>query len=303
MFGTIGDDNKFKLWREDPSQAFQSGRRFRCVYSQSPSNHIAYASFDFLTIKNDVWLAMISHDGLFSLFEPLEPESLTSWKELGFLYPFGQHSRGSDSAFRLTFHQSEQPNFSFVNAGLDPKCLSLAISAANLIKIFRVIKRDDGTYEINEMAEISTDAGSVNDIDWSPGCFHQSDLIAAACDDGCTRVFEVTTPYKKSQIAATSDKHSYTSSNIANPPPSNPRYAPSGIGAGLATASRSRASQGVLGSVRIKHEWKEVASLPHGNGLPVWRVQWVHDGKKFLVLGWTVSANFKTKRERTDCNR
>lgn len=276
VFGTIGGDNKFKLWREDSSQAPKGGRRFRCIFSQSPSNHVAYVSFDFKTVKHEVWLVLITRDGLLSLLEPAEPESLSTWKEIDRIYPFGQHSRGTEPRFNVCLHQSDRLCYSAVLACLDPKTLSLAISAMNLIKIFRAIKPEEGSYQIHEMVEITCTSPLINDLSWAPGCIRPYDLIAAACDDGYARVFEVTTPYAVETSFGTSKPRITTTRE----PATNARNTPSGIGASLASVTRAAAAAyDVAGTKKIKHEWKEIATIFHDDGSSVWKVKWMHDGQ------------------------
>lgn len=278
-FGTIGDDNKFKLWREDPSQAPQSGRRFRCVFSQSPSTHVPYVSFDFRTVKHEVWLVIVSRDGLLSLLEPSKPESLHAWKEIDSLYPFGQHARGSEPAFRLSLHQAEMPSYGAVSAGLDPKAISLSLSASTSIKILRASRSEDGNYQFYEMLEMNAIASAINDVSWAPGSIRPYDLIAAACDDGRVRVYEVSTPHDsdlesrgKGSGSEITTRDRRTSSIIS-------RQAPSGIGAGLAGVARGEATRRAGGGIRIQHSWREIAVLPHEDGSPAWRVRWTHDGE------------------------
>ena len=278
VFGTIGGDNKFKLWREDPSQVPKSGRRFRCIFSQSPNNYVAYVSFDFKTVKHEAWLVLVTHDGLLSLLEPSEPESLTAWKELDQIYPYGQHSRGTEPRFRLSLHRSERPCYTALMAGVDPKALSLAVSAMSFIKIYRALKIEEGNYQFHEMIEIATDSPLINDVSWAPGCIRPYDLIAAACDDGCVRVFEVTTPTnpitssRTTSVAPSLPDHGSDLSSITA------QKAPSGIGAGLAGVLRA-AARNHGGVANIKHEWKEVAALYHDDCVPVWKVEWMHEGK------------------------
>lgn len=279
VFGTIGGDNKFKLWREDSSQAPKGGRRFRCIFSQSPGNHVAYVSFEFKTVKHEVWLVLITRDGLLSLLEPAEPESLSSWKEIDRLYPFGQHLRGTEPRFNVCLHQSDRPCYSAVLAGLDPKSLSLAVSAMNLIKIFRAIKPEEGNYQFHEMAEMISTSPLINDLCWAPGCIRPYDLIAAACDDGCARVFEVTTPHAVEIPSLGVSESRISPITITRELAMNVGNAPSGIGASLASASRATvAAHHVADTTKIKHEWKEVAALSHDDGSPVWKVRWMYDG-------------------------
>lgn len=279
-FATIGGDNKFKLWREDPSQAFKSGRRFRCIFSQSPLNHVSYVSFGSKTIRHDLFLSLITHDGLLSLLEPVDPESLGSWNLIDNIYPFGQHHRGTEARFRLSFHQGEGPSTNAIFAGLDPNAISLAVSALERIKVYRAVKSggepSESNYLFYEMIEIHTDA-MINEIAWAPGCLHPYDVIAAACNDGTIRVFEVDTPYEVDASSRTPAVKAYKSDGPQRALPTTLRNAPSGIGAGLAGMSRNAPPRKVMNSLDIKHEWKQAALLSHDEA-PVWKIRWIYDG-------------------------
>ena len=281
VFGTIGDDSKFKVWREDPSQAPKGGRRFRCIFSQSPSNHVSYVSLDIKTVKVEVWVALITHDGLLSLIDPSEAESMTSWKEVDTIYPFGQHSRGTEPRSKVSFHQAERPCYDAVIAGLDPRALSIAVSAMNIIKIYRALKTEDTNYQLYEMLEMKANTPLINDVAWAPGCIRPYDLIATACDDGSVRIFELTTPHGNKVFSAAGGGNS--GKDRAKASSSAPKNTPSGIGVGLAGANRAAARQ-TGGSTRITHEWRELANLSHGESAPVWKVRWTHDGD--IALPW-----------------
>ena len=279
VFGTIGGDNKFKLWREDTSQAPKGGRRFKCIFSQSPSNHIAYSCFDIKTVKAEAWVVLIAQDGLLSLLEPLEPESLSAWRETDSCYPFGQQSRSTEPRFGLSLHQAEIPCYNAMCAGLDSNALSLAVSAINIIKVFRALKPDETGYQFYEMLEINTELPLINDLAWAPGCIKPYDLVAAACDDGCVRIFEVTTPHESNVAHNKAMRSAGTAKDRLSS--TTARSVPSGIGAGLAGQTRVK-SRNDSTSFQVKHEWRQLPELRAGDsdGRPVWRVRWMHDGKQ-----------------------
>lgn len=279
FFATIGGDNKFKLWREDPSQPFKSGRRFRCIFSQSPPNHVSYVSFGSKTIKHDLFLSLITHDGLLSLLEPADPESLSSWNVIDNIYPFGQHHRGTEARFRLSFHQGEGPSTNAIFAGLDPNAISLAVSAIEHVKVYRAVKSDEpsgSNYLFYEMIEIHADA-IINEIAWAPGCLHPYDVIAAACNDGTIRIFEVDTPNDHDALLRIPAVKTYKHNGQQRALPATSKNAPSGIGAGLAGMSRNAPPRDVMNSLNIKHEWKQAALLSHDEA-PVWKIRWIYDG-------------------------
>lgn len=216
---------------------------------------------------------------MLSLLEPAEPESLSLWKELDSLYPFEQHPRGAEPKFKLSIHQSERPCYNAILAGLDAKALSLAVSAFNFVKVFRAVKPDDGNYQLYEVAEIVITTTLINDVAWAPGCIRPNDLIATACDDGTARLFRIVTPH---------DNNATFPPGLGSPvdplvnikePVSQVRRNPSGIGAGLAGVSRAAGAARNITNSQVKHEWMEVAVLPHDDELPVWKIEWMYDGK------------------------
>ena len=201
------------------------------------------------------------------------------WKELDSLYPFEQHPRGTEPKFNLSIHQSERPCYSAILAGLDAKALSLAASAFNIVKVFRAVKPDEGNYQLYEVAEIFIASTLINDVAWAPGCIRPHDLIATACDDGTARVFKVVTPHDENTPFPPGLGSSVNAPINLKEHVSHARKNPSGIGAGLAGASRAAgAARLAMTNSQVKHEWMEISVLPHDNELPVWKIEWMYDG-------------------------
>ena len=272
FFGTIGGDNKFKLWQENPSQATVHGRRFKCIFSQSPSRPVGYVSLDFKTLRHEVWLLLITREGYLSLLEPSDPDTLAMWKEIDWGYPVGQQPRGQETNFKVTFHQAETPGYNAVAAGVDAKALSFAVATFNAVKIYRTVRPDEGTYRFQHVADLSCEPALVRDISWSPDSFRSCDWIAAACDDDYIRVFEVSTPHDVDFSLSPSKS---APRKVAVPASARPNP-PSGIGAGLANVSREVAgTQGFDRVGYVLHETKLIAMLEQRD---VWRVEWVYNG-------------------------
>ncbi len=224
-------------------------------------------------------MAIVSTDGLLSLLEPSEPESLHAWKELDSAYPCGQHSRGSESTLRLALHQGARPSYHAISAGLDPKAISLALSANNSIKILRATRLEDGNFQFYQMLDIDGIASAINDVSWAPGSIRPYDIIAAACNDGYVRVYEVTTPHHGAIQSPNTSSGPQPFTRDRRNSTKLPRHAPSGIGAGLAGFSDAEVTHESSGGTRIQHACKETAVLLHEGAAPVWRVRWTHDGK------------------------
>ncbi|KAL8952283.1 MAG: hypothetical protein Q9222_001814 [Ikaeria aurantiellina] len=199
------------------------------------------------------------------------------------MYPFGQHVRGSEPNFNVSIHQAERPSYEAVGAGLDPKALSLCLSSDRSIKIFRATQSDESNYQFHEMLEIPGIVSPINDIAWAPGSFRPYDLIAAACNDGRVRIFEMTVlPDRELE----SNSHALGLGSTTREMQSSSalgRKALSGIGAGLASVSRGESGQRRSGGRRIQHVSREIAVLSHEKGSPVWKVRWTHDGTCTLL--------------------
>ena len=224
---------------------------------------------------------MITHDGLLSLLEPVDAESLSSWTQIDTIYPFGQHPRDTEARFKLSFQQSEGPSSNALLAGIDPKVLSLAVSAMNSIKVYRALKPDepsDRNYQFYEMHEMHVEIALINDLAWAPGCLYLLDVIAAACDDGTVRIFEVDTPQDLNGSLKTTVAKSLHSLSPTEGAASTSRNVPSGIGAGLAGMSRNIVARRRMAH-EVRHESKQVAILADDEHAPVWKIRWLHDGQ------------------------
>ena len=228
---------------------------------------------------------------------------MSLWKELDSLYPFEQPARGTEPKFRLSIHQSERPCYNAILAGLDAKALSLAVSAFNFVKVYRAVKPDEGNYQLYEVAEIVIATTLINDVAWAPSSIRPHDLIATACDDGTARVFKV---------VATHDDNTPPLPGLGTPvhppitlkePVPHVRKNPSGIGAGLAGASRAAgAARHIMTNSQVKHEWMEIAVLPHACELPVWKIEWMYDGQS-CGSNLEEHAKWCTSRQRFSVNR
>ncbi|MDI1488792.1 MAG: hypothetical protein OHK93_008068 [Ramalina farinacea] len=293
---SIGGDNKFKLWRESSSQETK-GRRFKCVFSQSPSDGVPYAAFDSLMRGDDTFLALVSHSGLLTFQGPTDPTSAASWRELDALYPFGQRSRSDEPRFGISFHHAAGPPSQTLAAGLDQDVISFAVSSAHAVKVFRTMVSGDEGLHLHEMLEIRQYAASINSISWAPGCNNPREIIAVASDDRSIGLFEIhlqrtlpeNLPNKKLATQRTIRRES-----------KNHRSAPaSGISEGLAGTTDSRDATRVAGDLDIKHEAKELARLvAPTSDTPMGKLQWSVDGMIRYDL-WIGRAD--TAREYTRC--
>ena len=290
VLGSVGEDLKLKIWQEDPTQAEMSGRRFRCVFEMSSGYNVIYTSLDFINRRHESYLAVISRDGVLSLLEPVDHLEFNDWKEIDQILVCDERiARGVETCFKVHFQRADGPNYLAQEAGMEKSTLSLAATAMDVVKIYRVGKignSEEGQYKFQQpVAELTGADGLVRDVAWSAETYHLTDVIATAAADGYTRIYELRT------LAADS------------PPPSQPASAPlrratstteaplkakvqSGIGAGLAGAmaglslAESQAAQEASG--RIKHEWTLAEKIKDEG---VWRVSWIPGTRTLVSTG------------------
>lgn len=276
----MAEDMKFKLWQEDLTQAPNSGRRFRCIYSQSPRTRQPYVSLDFKNIGTETFIALATRDGITSLLEPAEPDNLATCKEVEQFYACDQlPGRGEETNYKLCFDPNPEPCFNAVVAGLSPKALSLAVACINVVRVYRAEKAGNGDYHLEQVAMLVGHQGLVRDVAWAPGSARGVDWIATSCTDGYVRVFEVSTPHGRG-FSSLYMRESIPSTQAGVNQASAPRNAVSGIGAAVAGQARATGEARTGADAgRVRHDVKMIAELPHDNA---WNLRWIPNSRLSL---------------------
>lgn len=277
VIGSVAEDMKFKLWQEDFTQAPGSGRRFRCIYSQSPRTRQSYVSLDFKNISNETFIALVTRDGIVSLLEPTEPDNLATCREVEQFYACDPlPRRGDETCFKVCFDPNSQPCFNAVMAGLSPKALSLAVASINVVRVYRAERAGNGDYHFEHAAMLVGHQGLVRDVAWAPGSARGIDWIATSCSDGLVRIFELSTPHNRG-FSSPSLRDSIPTTQVGVDQTSATRNAVSGIGAAVAGQARS-IKEGPTGehAGRIAHDAVVVADLAHDNA---WNLRWIPNSK------------------------
>ena len=288
VLGSIGEDLKLKIWQEDPTEAHHSGRRFKCVFSQSSGHSVVYSSLDFVNPNKDTYVAVVTRDGLLSLLEPVNPEKFDDWREIDQILVCDEHiARGVETCFKLCFQQTSHPNSMAIAAGLDKSALSIAITAMTEVKVYRVVKMTgpgrQELYKFQDPAAILSGAdGLVRDVAWSAEVWRLHDWIATAAADGYIRIYEMWTPKTNaSQTPHPSAPLKKTPSNAGEGISKTGLHVPSGIGAGLAGQSLA-ASFSSLSVGQVRHETKLAEQIKHEG---VWEVQWTRNSHMLVSSG------------------
>ncbi|GAB7363694.1 hypothetical protein MBLNU230_g4262t1 [Neophaeotheca triangularis] len=281
---SIGEDGLLRIWREDASEAANSGRRFRKIFEQRSVTGPPWMSLDFKNLGTETYLAAITRDGYLSISEPEDETDLSAWRVLWSDYLCKTPSRTEETGFRVSWHKEKLPAWPAILAGLDRKTLSLAVSVGDVVRVFRT----DGDRKFYNAAVLEGARGLVRDASWANGSMRGFDTIATASKDGFIRVYELHTP---GAAALSTSAQSFSpavsvdaQSAFTQQQAQQARPARSGIGAGLAGGPKGHRDEaaGVPGAV--KQEPKLVAELAAHEGAP-WRVSWSQMGDMLISTG------------------
>lgn len=291
ILGSIAEDGRFKLWQEDVTEMPNSGNRFKLVCTMNSETKVPYMSLDFKNIFQEFFMAMITRDGYLTVYELADAGNLSEWSLLGNMYVCATPSRQDETGFKVCFHREKLPCWTAIMAGLDKKALSLAVAAMDIVRVYRM----DKNRRFYVAAELTGARNIIRDVAWANGAMRGYDVIATASKDGSIRIYELSTP-KPVDSTGNTDKsssnregqdHSNTQRNR------NSKNAVSGIGAGLAGASRTNESAQEATQEqnpgRVKHEVKMVAEIAKHHGA-VWRVNFSQMGMLYFgtVKFWSL---------------
>lgn len=280
--GTIGEDKKFRLWQEDVSEPLNSGRRFSNCFSMTSPARTPYMSMDFHTITLETSLALITRDGLLTVLEPVNPDSLNEWQQVDQFRVCLEPARGQETSFKLQYHKDPVDYTKLsVLPSWDSRSLSLVIAAMDCVHIYC----SGANRKFHHAIELSGHGGLVRDVSWATGSVRGFDLVASGCKDGIVRIWEVHTSLNpkhngKKQV----DEKDHNRRNIAYSTSSTSRstIAPSGLGSALSSTqegkyTNSDAPNGDTESPFI-YTAKQVAEIDSRH-LDVWQVDFAPSGE------------------------
>ena len=273
VLGSIGEDGRCKLWQEDVTEVPMSGNRFKLITNLASQSHAPFMSLDFKNIMQETWLALITRDGYLTVYEPQDQSSLNEWNILAehWVSENNPPERQEEVGFKVVFHKEKLPCWTAIMAGLDRKSLSLAVAAMKDVHIYRT----DKAKRFFQVTKLDGARQIIRDLAWANGSMRGYDILATASKDGVIRIYELSTP--TSGKLSTGDTSS-TATEPVSPRPGPRKNAPSGIGAGLAGASKAPEPSHENEPGRIRQVVKLTDELTNHHGA-VWRVAFSHMGK------------------------
>lgn len=276
VIGSIGEDGRCKLWQEDVTAVPMSGSRFQLIMNLASQTHAPFMSLDFKNIMQETWLALITRDGLLTVYEPQDQSSLNEWTPIAerWVSENNPPQRQEEVGFKVVFHKEKLPCWTAIMAGLDRKSLSLAVAAMKDVLVFRT----DKAKRFFQVAKLEGARSIIRDLAWANGSMRGYDILATASKDGAIRIYELSTLDSAQATAPLASKANETISSRPGPL----KNVPSGIGAGLAGVSRALdiTTENEQNPGRIVQRAKLTDTLTDHHGA-VWRVAFSQMGRPY----------------------
>lgn len=197
---------KCKVWREEASSAWNSGRRFRQVCVMQSNNRIPFVSLSVKHIAPSfINIALIDRLGTLSIYEPTNPESFT---ELAIIDELNvcpnKPLRSEETSFKVQFDPNSVAVPLVHGLTKDRFMLSLVASSMDTARIYRstTISSDASSIAMPqrgsqtrfyEAACLPSHSQLVRSVSWAPGSARGYDLIATGCRDGGVRIYKIET--------------------------------------------------------------------------------------------------------------
>ena len=248
---------------------------------------------DHLCRNQDIYVGLVSQTGLLSLLEPLDPDSISSWREIDALYPFGQMQRSVEPCLSLSFQRSVSLAVGGSEIDVDTTSILFAISCRQHIKIYGSTKAEDEGLVLQEVCNFPFSHSVIRSIAWANGTALLGNLIAVLFDDGVIKLLDI--KYEKG-VNAVRDQ-SNGSSLVRSGQPTTQPISSSGISAGLAGLARHNSTEtpeSQTDEAALQASAREVGELFEGNGDQMTGMTWVQAGE-FLATchSYSVTANCK----------
>ncbi|ODV81991.1 WD40 repeat-like protein [Suhomyces tanzawaensis NRRL Y-17324] len=189
-------DRTVKIWQEQPDELHGSGRRWiklatLAIESFGPIYDVVFAP-NHLGLK----LGCVGSDGIFRIYESLEPGDLTNWAlttELPILY-LQLPAKSLQSSFAIEwcpakFSQTEK----FIVIALDQGFIYGTVpNNQNSIEeagdAEEVGNKGDNKY--SKLGNLPEHNGLIRSVSWAPSMGRNYHLIATGCKDGYVRIFK-----------------------------------------------------------------------------------------------------------------
>ncbi|CCG22254.1 Seh1 protein [Candida orthopsilosis Co 90-125] len=182
-------DRTVKVWEEQPMELHGSGRRWTrlatlAIESYGPIYDVKFAP-NHLGLK----LGCIGSDGIFRIYESLEPNDLTNWA-LTIEIPILSQSlpaKSLQSSFAIEWCPSKfTKTEKFIVVALDQGFIYTSVPKDT------DAGEDGGSEKYIKVCDLPEHNGLIRSVSWAPSMGRSYHLIATGCKDGYVRIFKAT---------------------------------------------------------------------------------------------------------------
>lgn len=197
-------DRTVKIWQEQPEELHGSGRRWLklatlAIESYGPIYDVVFAP-SHLGLK----LGCVGLDGIFRIYESLDPSDLTNW-ELTTEIPILSEqlpAKSLQSSFGIEWCPSKFTNIEkFIIVALDQGFIYGA--SGNLqheenalgeygSEVDQSSINSHATNKVVKLCDLPEHNGLIRSVSWAPSMGRDYHLIATGCKDGYVRIFKAT---------------------------------------------------------------------------------------------------------------
>lgn len=183
-------DRTVKLWQEQPDELQGSGRRWMklctlAIESYGPVYDVVFAP-NHLGLK----LGCVGSDGIFRIYESLEPSDLSNWTLTNEIPILSQQlpAKNLQSSFCIEWCPAK-----FIN---NEKFIVVALDQGFIYSSVRDMKRsedndnDDTSVRYKKICNLPEHNGLIRSVSWAPSMGRGFHLIATGCKDGYVRIFK-----------------------------------------------------------------------------------------------------------------
>jgi nucleoporin SEH1 len=299
---------RLRLWAEDPTQAPNSGRRFKLICQIHSNSRVPFVSLDLKNIDSVyTYLAVIDRQGLLSVYEPTNPDEFKEWSlvdQWQVCQP--PPGRGQETSFKVRFDQNPA-TLPYINSlSDDNSMLSIVATAMNEVKIYRSVNAEsNGNLDSDrssrqlafiEAAKLPIHPALIRDVQWAPFNVRGTDLIATACRDGCVRIYALDVSALGDNVKTPGSANSATSGRYASQAQAQRSTPQSSLTTAIAgrnsTSTNNTSTQGLprfvqqrfQASLPFKHTVTQVADLVNVHK-DVWALAWDPNGQILMSNG------------------
>lgn len=208
LLASCSYDRTVKIWQEQPDELQGSGRRWLklttlAIESYGPIYDVVFAPNHF-----GLKLGCVGSDGIFRIYESLDPSDLTNWSLTVEIPILNQQlpAKNLQSSFSIEWCPSKfSSSEKFIVIALDQ---GFIYSSVETKKTDIAEEGNEQDIKYKKICNLPEHNGLIRSVSWAPSMGRGYHLIATGCKDGYVRIFKVienSKAFKIETIAALND--------------------------------------------------------------------------------------------------